>query len=499
MRLLRFAASVALAASLITAVAEQSSAAIQLRLRAGHAVHRVKPLAPLTLGFSNGADVALASGNSAIQAKWVPRAKSERAQLVKLGVSWAGVAPRAKPAKFNASSPSDPSYNWTAVDQQVRELAAGHFTIMIVVGGAPAWAEGPNMPRTATPGTWEPNARDFSQFARALAKRYDGSYPDPLHRGRFLPRIRIWQAWDEPNLPIELSPQWRRSGSRGYTPVSPGLYRNLENAFYKAVKGVSRSNYVVLAGLAPYGDAPSTNPLARMQPVAFERSLLCVTQRFTRQPGCSGPTSFDAIDSHPYGVGGPNWHALNADDVSVPDIYKLARVLHAAERLGTAQPRGRKGDWVTETSWDTNPPDPHGIPIQKQARWLEQALYNLWKQGVSTVLWWQIQDSPPIPNYAASYQAGTYYLNGRPKPSATSFRFPFITWRTNYKTVMVWARAPATGVLSVQARTSGRWQTLARVSVTANEVFELPVQLLFRRELRATVGGYSSLPWTQAG
>ncbi len=222
-----------------------------------------------------------------------------------------------------------------------------------------------------------------------------------------LPRVSIWQAWDEPNLPDYLSPQWSHSRSGGYQPASPGLYRSMENAFYSAVKRVNRSNYVVLAGLGPYGDNPSTSATARMHPVEFERSLLCVTQQLKRQSGCSGPTTFDAIDSHPYGIGGPNWHALLTDDVAIPDVYKLVRVLHAAERLGTAMPRGPKGNWVTETSWDTDPPDPNGVPVNTQARWLEEALFNLWKQGVSTVLWWQIVDSPPIPNYASTYQAGS--------------------------------------------------------------------------------------------
>jgi hypothetical protein len=285
----------------------------------------------------------------------------------------------------------------------------------------------------------------------------------------------------------------------GYQPTSPGIYRSLENAFYTAVKGVSASNYVVLAGLGPYGDAAGTGASDRMQPVEFERELLCVTQQLTPESGCGGPTYFDAIDSHPYGIYGPNWHALNADDVSVPDVYKLVRVLHAAEKLGTSMPAGAKGNWVTETSWDTDPPDPNGVPIQKQARWMEQAFYNLWKQGVSTVLWWQLVDSPPIPNYASTYQAGTYYLNGQPKPSATSFRFPFITWRKNYKTVTIWSRSPATGVLSIQDLILGKWKNITRVRVSANEVFEVPVHLIFKRQLRAKVGSYASLPWTQAG
>lgn len=490
---LRLAALVALAI-LLLAVSCNSGAWAKSRV-----VPRAKALAQLTLGFSSGADVALASGNPATQALWVPRAHAERTQMVRLSVFWNQVAPKTLPSNFNASNPADPNYDWTAVDEQVRELSTAGFKVMIVIDSAPTWAEGPNMPKSASPGTWEPSAIDLGQFARAIATRYNGSFADPLDPGQLLPRVSIWQAWDEPNLPGYLSPQWSGNSASGYQPVSPNLYRNMENAFYASVKGVSASNYVVLGGLGPYGDPPGTGSTDRMQPVEFERELLCVTPTFTEESGCSGPTDFDAIDSHPYGIYGPNWHALNADDVSVPDVYKLVKVLHAAESLHTAMPAGAKGNWVTETSWDTDPPDPNGVPIQKQARWMEQAFYNLWNQGVSTVLWWQIEDSPPIPNYSSTYQAGTYYLNGQPKPSATAFRFPFITWRKNYKTVTTWGRSPAAGVLSIQDLILGKWKTVTRVRVSANQVFEVPVHLIFRRQLRAKIGSYASLPWTQAG
>jgi hypothetical protein len=493
MRPLTRTAPVALIVALL-AIVGSGNAAAKIK-----PVPRAKALAPLTLGFSGGADVALASGNATTQAFWVPRAHSERAQIIRLDVTWSTIAPKTLPSSFAPTDPADPNYNWAAVDEQVRELAAANFRIMITVEGAPRWAEGPNMPKSATPGSWEPDASDFGEFAQAIATRYSGSFTDPLNPGKSLPKVSIWQAWDEPNLPLALSPQWTGSSANGYQPVSPGLYRNMENAFYSAVKGVSASNYVVLAGLAPYGDAPGTGSANRMQPVEFERELLCITPVFTQDSGCSGPTYFDAIDSHPYGIYGPNWHALNADDVSVPDVYKLVRVLNASEKLGTALPAGTKGNWVTETSWDTDPPDPNGVPIQTQARWMEQAFYNLWKQGVSTVLWFQLVDSPPIPNYASTYQAGTYYLNGQAKPSATTFRFPFITWRKNYKTVTTWSRSPAAGVLSVQDLILGKWKTITKVRVSANQVFEVPVHLIFKRELRAKIGSYASLPWTQAG
>ena len=98
--------------------------------------------------------------------------------------SGAQVAPATLPAGFDASNPSDPGYNWTQVDEQVRELAAAHFKIMITIEGAPSWAEGPDKPKSAVAGTWKPNATDLGEFAAAIATRYDGSFADPLTPAR---------------------------------------------------------------------------------------------------------------------------------------------------------------------------------------------------------------------------------------------------------------------------------------------------------------------------
>ena len=62
---------------------------------------------------------------------------------------------------------------------------------------------------------------------------------------------------------------------------------------------------------------------------------------------------------------------------------------------------------------------------------------------MSTVLWLQLVDAPPIPSYGATYQAGLYYLNGAAKPAARAFRFPFVTKRVNRGHVYAWGRAPA--------------------------------------------------------
>ena len=446
----------------------------------------------LTLGFSS--DPALTGTAPAAGATWIPRAVAEGAGIVRVNVIWSRVAPRIRPGSFDPADPSSPGYDWTAVDAAVRDISGRGLRVLINIWGAPTWAQAHGAPAGITPGTWRPDATELAQFATAAALRYDGRFPDPVRPGAFLPVVRYWQPWNEPNLSYYLTPQWTRTGS-SWAPASPGIYRGLLNAFYRAVKRASSSNFVVTAGTAPYGDPPGGQ---RMQPVAFDRSLFCLRGDARLTPvSCPDPPHLDALSHHPYGIGGPLWHALNADDVAVPDMYKLARVLNAAERDGHIRPAGPKRLWVTEISWDTSPPDPHGVPLDKQARWLEQALYVLWRQGVDTVLWLQIVDSPPIPTYGATYQAGLYYLGGAAKPAAQAFRFPFVTRRMSRGRIEAWGRAPRGGRITIEQRRAGRWVVMRRLAVRADQVFDVVLSIRGRATLRAQADPVTSLAWTQ--
>jgi hypothetical protein len=448
----------------------------------------------LTLGF--GADPALTGDAPSASTTWIPRAVAEGASIVRVNLTWSDVAPVNPPSSFDPADPASPGYDWSAIDTSVRDLTSQGLQVLLNITGAPTWAEGPDPPPDTQPGTWRPEPAQFASFATAAARRYDGRFPDPLHPGAFLPRVRYWQPWNEPNLAYYLSPQWTRVGG-AWVPASPAIYRQLLNAFYRAVKRVSPSNFVVTAGTAPYGDPPGGE---RMHPVAFDRGLFCLRDNAALTPlSCPDPPHLDALSHHPYGIGGPLWHALVPDDVAVPDMYKIARVLHAAERAGHVLPAGPKQLWVTEISWDSSPPDPNGVPILEQAHWLEQALYVLWRQGVDTVLWLQIEDSPPIPNYGSTYQAGLYYLNGGAKPATEAYRFPFVTSRSNSREIEAWGRSPAGGKVAIEQLRGARWVPLRRLSVRIDQVFTATVPVRGAAVLRAQVGGQTSLPWTQGG
>jgi hypothetical protein len=389
---------------------------------------------------------------------------------------YAGWPAATRPA--DPADPADPAYDFRDLDAAVRDATARHLAPLLVFSGAPAWAEGPSRPASAPPGTWLPDPGAVGAYGRALATRYDGHFPDPLRPGLVLPRVRLLQLWNEPNLSAYLSPQWERRGSR-WIAAAPAHYRLMLNAFYAGVKAAAAGDTVVAAGTAPYGDFGHGQ---RMMPVKFWTSLLGL------------PTSFDVMAHQPYSIGPPTTKALDAGDVAVDDLGKLTRVLRAAERRGTALPRSEHHQlWITETGYDTNPPNPGGVPVATDARWLEQSLFLFWRQGVTLVAWYLIRDQPPGGPPDSSSQTGVYYYGGSPKPAAAAYRFPLVGHRTAAG-VRAWIRAPRAGTLVLSARTGGRWTTIRRTAVTAAQILDLPVPGR-PQALRASVAGITSPVW----
>jgi hypothetical protein len=205
------------------------------------------------------------------------------------------------------------------------------------------------------------------------------------------------------------------------------------NAAYPGVHAAGLK--LVTAGTAPFGDpAPGGS---RIAPLRFWRAVL------------SRRTRFDVIAHHPYGVSGPRRHALNRDDLSVPDVHKLVSLVRRARRAGRVLASAARHVWVTELSWDSRPPDPHGVPARRHARWLGDALYLLWRQGVETVVWFQVRDQAPEPSYAETNQSGLYLHDGTPKLARRAFAFPFACERHGTR-VRVWTKAPHPGAVQIR-------------------------------------------------
>jgi hypothetical protein len=342
------------------------------------------------------------------------------------------------------------------VDRAVSAAYAHGLRVLLAFSAAPAWAEGSGRPRAVTPGAWKPATSAVGDFAAALARRYAG-------------RAQYVQLWNEPNLDTYLAPQWVRRGG-GYRPFAPVRYRAMLNAAYPRVHASGMK--LVTAGTGPFGDPGRGG--RRIMPVRFWRAVLAKQARF------------DVLAHHPYGVGGPRRKALNADDVAVPDIHKLIAVVRAARRAGRVTASAARRFWVTEISWDSSPPDPDGVPARRHARWLADAFHILWRQGVETIVWFQIRDQAPDPDYASTNQSGLYLRSGRPKLAQRAFAFP-LTCRRAGARVRVWMRAPHRGRVAVERR----GKVLRRVRVPASRIVRTSVPA--PGPVRAVAGGDSSL------
>jgi hypothetical protein len=173
-------------------------------------------------------------------------------------------------------------------------------------------------------------------------------------------------------------------------------------------------------------------------------------------------------------------------------------VLRAAERAGRIRPGGRHPLWATEFWWITDPPSRRGVAPRTQARWIAEALYLLWKQRVRVAINVLIRDEPYHPNNPTrTLQSGLFFLNGEPKPSARSFRFPFVTERRSPQTILAWGKAPREGVVRIELKRGPDWRPLESLRVEVGEVFTQRLQLRGAARLRATIGNEQSLVWRQ--
>jgi hypothetical protein len=261
-------------------------------------------------------------------------------------------------------------------------------------------------------------------------------------------------------------------------------------AFYAGVKSGAKGTKVISGGTAPYGD-PGIGG-SRMQPVRFWRELLCLKGQKLKTQKCRKPAKFDIAAHNPINIGKPQRHAINRDDASTPDISKIKRVVRKAIKTGRLLPRKGKPFWATEIWWDSKPPDPQGVPERRHARWLAESFYVLWRQGVSTVVWFNLRD--PEGDVASTQQSGLYLQSGEPKLALRAFEFPFVADAGPGRNVKAWGRAPVAGKVRIQVRKNGNWRTIARTRAKRHGVFLKTVKVQGKPDLRAVVGSQESLP-----
>jgi Cellulase (glycosyl hydrolase family 5) len=441
--------SIAVAAAVLAAVGAPAGAASARRSAHGVRTYATRGTLPLRTSLD---DPFTFTGPD--RAAGFLKAEASGASYVRLIVPWYEIAPSARPTGFVGADPTSPGYSWGWLDSTVAAAEAAGLTPILDIARPPAWAQIHGAHANA------PKAALLGQFARALALHYDGKSD--------LPRVRVFQVWNEPNLSQDLSP------------VKASIYRGMVNAVAASVHAVNTSNLVVAGGLDPFGN--KGKGWHSVSPLRFMRSLLCVSKGAHPHRTCRNTVHFDVWSHHPYTFNGPFGHARHPDDVSLGDLPKMRALLQAAHRLHRISSTHHGVQfWVTEFSWDTKPPRRHAAPVRLASRWTAEALYQMWRSGVSLVTWFGLEDK----GGKSPYQSGLYFhakslSRARAKPVRTAFRFPFVAY-LGRGTVSVWGRDATSDkrLVLIQRRlgTHGHWRTVARIRSNRSGIFRAELRL----------------------
>ena len=339
-----------------------------------------------------------------------------RAKAVRMDLYWGGQFGVANRRPAQPTNPDDPAYDWGIYDRAVSYAAQYGIQVVFSIWGTPGWANNFRGIRYAPS-----RPADLQAFAYAAARRYSGSWqitetvanPDPaaepgstIERERTLPRVRYWLAWNEPNNPAFLLPQYRLV--RGKPVVWSGReYAKICNAVYSGIKlTLSRIPKVACGVTAPRGNNNPRTLRPSVAPIPFIRAMRA-----------AGVRRMDAYAHHPYHRDrreaptkkppkGSNAVTLANLDVLVKEVTRRW---------------GAKRIWITEYGWET-PPERRvfSVPNATQARYLTQAFTVARRhRRVDMMLWFMLRDDR---NISLGWQSGLMTLRGGRKPAFTAFQ-----------------------------------------------------------------------------
>jgi hypothetical protein len=317
-------------------------------------------------------------------------------QIVRIDLHWGGEDGVA--GRFPTVRPTDPNdgqYNWSVYDRAVLYAQQYHIMVLFSIVSTPAWANGDQPPNVAPS-----SMQDLRDFAYAAATRYSGSFTRPAD-GVVLPAVWHWLAWNEPNNPVFLTPQWD-----GRSIVSARTYARICNAVVLGIRSTLIPNEQIACGAtAPRGNNNPDSSRPSVSPLAFLRAF-----------ASAGGRGFDAYAHHPY-YGDPNEspstppHARTA--VTLANIGSLLREL--TRLYHRAMPV-----WITEYGYQTNPPDDiFGVSYAKQGLYMQQA-YAIVRHNprIDIFVWFLLRDEPLLDGW----QSGLRTTDGEPKPAWRTFR-----------------------------------------------------------------------------
>lgn len=328
-----------------------------------------------------------------------PLLKKLRVQVVRVNLYWGGRFGVAKRRPSLATNPNDPAYDWALFDRAVTYANRYGMNVLFTIMYTPSWANG-GRGQNVAPRSFD----DLRKFAFAAAKRYSGSFV-PVKADAKLPAVKLWLAWNEPNNPINLSPQYRRVGGK-WVIQSAADYAKICTAVWSGVHATRLAGEKVACGAtAPNGNNAPRTSRPSVSPLAFLRALKT-----------AGLRNFDAYAHHPY-YGSPRESPATRPPGSAAVTLGNLSVLSAElTRL-----YGAKRIWLTEYGYQTNPPDRQfGVSYATQARYLTQA-YAIARRNprIDMMLWFLLRDDSRI---SAGWQSGLFTSSGVRKPAYDAYR-----------------------------------------------------------------------------
>jgi hypothetical protein len=323
------------------------------------------------------------------------------AQEIRLTLNWGGKAGVAQSRPAHATDPNDPAYDWSLYDRAVDYAAQAGAHVLLTIYGTPPWANGGKAPNVAPT-----RAVDLRSFAYAAARRYSGSFTDA--DGRLLPAVKDWLAWNEPNNPVFLTPQYKQQGTK-WVMQGAADYARICNAVYTGVHATLVGSERVGCGATgprgnnnPRSSRPSTSPIAFL--VAAKKAGLKTFDAWAHHPYYVTPS--DTPTSVPVASNGAPTNAVELGNIS--SLIRTVTALYGNKRI-----------WITEYGYQTDPPDPvYGVTYAKQAAYLTQAVGIARRNPrIDMFLWFLLKDEPTI----GGWQSGLLTYRGARKPAFNAF------------------------------------------------------------------------------
>jgi hypothetical protein len=370
-----------------------------------HSAPAAKASTHLLVGINDEPDTLYGDPASAFAVLQTLKVQVLRVNLYWGGTKWAVANKR--PA--DATDPGDPAYNWALYDRLVRYATDRNIKVVFSFLFTPSWANGGKAKNVAPT-----NPKDLEDFAYAAAERYSGLWIPPSWQqdaslgitSVALPKVTMWTAWNEPNNPLWLVPQYKKVG-RTWRIESAFQYAKICNAIYNGVHspflGPLQGEQVACGVTGPKGnDAPKSS-----RPSVDPLSFLSAAKKF-------GMKKFDVYAHHPYADKGSEAPSYKPKGRRI-QLGNISVLMNQVTKL-----YGAKHFWITEYGYQTNPPDKtvFGISWAKQARDMKDA-YAIARKNprIDMMLWFLVRDEPNM----GGWQSGLQTVAGKKKPSWNTF------------------------------------------------------------------------------